>query len=1246
MQNKNMTTINQSSVDRKSNTLCSYRLWFLLENTSHDTKYIDVYKDVVNVTTGTYYDQVSIVDHDSIVDLLQNDVEYIGVGNDDAYRAAFKRARTVLHVDGQIPTTLLVELTHLSISAALRQFTCKNDVVYKNEYDQSYISSLSTKTTIHQRHVILTNFFDLDFVAEFLRSLGPQQRVDAIVRLSCGEICKTRGKFVTKACMDEQLARDEKIRRFWWDLNNKLNTKSSASIYKNVVIYAYESKYDARFEPPDPEQIVATLREYVFHEMNRVQDFVSNITIEYDRFVENLNSVATYNFTTVSENDLWPLYNTYAERLNGYPVNTITVTMILDAMIATICSPQKTRTRRSDDWAATVDVYFNALRDESNDGCLNYSICVPYGNECARTVQKYGELRFASYITTITNVLATRWRRSLWGARLLLPLETETEYDATISDVKRQCVCDDDVDVRLCVLALNRLRSNLDVFRGETISLPGLEMTKVRFTPEFIEPLDCSTMVQTLEKQSETRMKISYAYFEPEDVILVGFYDFQDTTWTRKSSFNFDMPQQPIHMRDHFDFFRNKKVPKFVYPALGSSITTYREHTEEIRFCDGDYLTVIRRRWRFDLDTTCLIYKSKSYEFVRHATEDVDRFRINTNTGCTYNFDKYQGDIIGFYADDGTNIIEINTERNIITDAICLQRLWQSKGSSRTEKCRSFGNSSVVVEFKNGSHTVTYWAFGYCTRTNFSGSHENRTFNATPLKSSSGFGTTNRSTVPPTQHLKTPSRFTVPSQFKTPQDNAAVSSMTSIRSKISDNRVSPTQYLGIQNDVTVPVPALKQLETGISVMSIKNIDRKPSTWNDSLFNYSYDTDYGISNCSNDGKKLTVKFEDGTEIVTYVHEVSVTMLGLSADWVIFEVSKREYTHPDYRTVVEHRDGTVYVPDLIRCAPNGSMELRLQRLLRIEVTATAVDIYRDDPDTVPPNYSNISNNDSSKIATFPWTVDVDLLFEKRDGKRRLVRCGRTTTTRKIPSSCLNGRPSAAAYFIVKRNMTGFRLLDHDQYDEFIGQIRNHDNTVIRETHDEIATLHDSDLKLGVTNNYSRSNLTTSTVSQPRLADRNCNYEWLNVFSSKTGKKSFRTVTPKRLVSRMFRKLSTDYEPVLKALRNIHAIPIERQTTLTTKLVVRMYVPNLDHVKALYRANGLGFWYESPIESNDDTCLFIKHLLNGTVIKPSVKLALQKEIRKYAFEAQMRLRTNNFIPYFHRDYYIPFRNYYTTQ
>lgn len=1239
MTNKNMTTVNRPSVEeREFSILCPYRLLFLLENTSRDTKYIDVYKDAVNGITGPDRGRVIIVDHDRIVDLLQNDAEYIGVENDDAYRAAFKRAKTVLLADdGQIPKSLMVELTRLSIETALRKSACNNwhDVDYKNEHRNRSVSSSSSDdkvTTMHQHRVILTNFFDLDLVTEFL---GLQQRVDAIVRLTCGEISRTRDKFVTKACLDQRSARAEKIRRFWRDLTDELNAEDTASTYKDVVVYAYESKYDARFEPPDPERIVATSRAYVFREMRRVQDFVSDARNEHDRFVENLNTTATYDFTAVDENGSWlALYESYAERLDEYPMNTIVVAVILDAMIAAICSSHRPAARRPDGRAATtVDDFFDAFRDGSDgDGCLNHPICVPYGNECARTVQKYGQLRFTGYAAATAAVAAARWRRTLWGPRPLLPLETETGYDETISYVKRRCASDDDVDVRLCALALNRLRSNLDVFRGEAIGLPGLDVTKVRFMPEFVEPLDCATMVQTLEKQSETRMRTSYAYFEPEDVILVGFYDFQDGTWTRESSFDFVMPQRPLHARDHFDFFRNHRVPKTpVYPALGPCVATYRERTEETRFCDGDCLTVARRRWRFGSDATCLVYKSKSYELVRHATDDVDRFRINTRAGGTYSFDKRHGDVIGFFGDDGTSVVEINTERNARTGAVCLQRTWRpSKGHSRTETCRRFGNGSVVVEFENGTRTVTYWACGKCVRTTVSGSlgsstckshGNNECCNAIPLKSlPGGFGTTNRFTVPPTHRLGTPSGFPDPNQFKASLYNTAVPSTTSILSGASGT------HPGIRNNASVPSSEWPGTAWD------DNTTKTRKNRNGWIVDNHYDADFAISNCSDDGKRWTVNFEDGTEIVTHAQEVPVARLGLSEDWASFDVSKREYAHPDYRTVVEYSDGTVCVRDLVRRAPDGSIELRLLRVLRVEVTATAVDVYRDS--RVATTSQCPDDDDSSKIATFPWAADVDSLFEKRDGKRRVVRCGRTTTTTtEVPSSRPIGPPSAAAYFIVKRNMTGFRLLDRDQYDEFVGQI-DHDRAVVRETHDGgIVTLHDSDVQLDGG---------TQQVSQRRSADRG--YEWLNVsFSSEADGIPVGTTTPKRLVSRTFRKLGADYGPILKALREARSrLAVGPQTTPTAKLVVSMRVPNLDSVKSLYAAQRLEC--ERLVGRKDITRLFIGRLLRGTVFRPSTKLAVQREIRKCAVEAQMRLRTNSFIPYFRRDNYGPFRNCFT--
>ena len=99
------------------------------------------------------------------------------------------------------------------------------------------------------------------------------------------------------------------------------------------------------------------------------------------------------------------------------------------------------------------------------------------------------------------------------------------------------------------------------MYRGEPIGLPELRQTTVKFKPEFIEPAGCMTMVQILQKESENYKKMSHAYFEPEDVVVVGFYDCQKVLQTHKSSFEFNVPQRPVYAYDYFNLYYGKRTP-------------------------------------------------------------------------------------------------------------------------------------------------------------------------------------------------------------------------------------------------------------------------------------------------------------------------------------------------------------------------------------------------------------------------------------------------------------------------------------------------------------------------------------------------------------------------------------------------------------------------------------------------------------------------------------------------------------
>lgn len=624
-----------------------HRIIFLLESTSNNTKYINIYKDAMNHrATADHHDQLNVffIDYNQIVDTL----DYECVENDDAYRALHERVKIYMLKNGHISNNLMLQLVRHLITLTLASVQRKWNKSVTNFQDATASSCVESTMT----SIILTNFFDLAFINYLI---GAKVKVKAIVKLNCKKIAQVRDKFVSKTAMAKQSILDEKILTFWQGLHDRLNTAKGSAAFKDVVMYSHKSKYNSFYEPLNFDKIVTMSRKYTIREMSKVQHILLGVETEHQNYVTSTNPTYSLNVN----HDYTYYYELYSQHLSKLPEEVVSVPVVLDAIIKTIDPEQLT--------SEHVDFLFDALKFEDDSGCINYNVCIQYGNNCALAVKKHN-LRFTNYIQSVVNVIKTKWKNYLWGLRPLLPLSTEAKYNKIISNIKSQCqhaVSSDDVDIQLCVLGLNQLQSNLDVFRGEKIGLPGLR-TKMplSFRPELVEPADCTTMVQMLEKESESYKKISYVYFEPEDVILVGFYDFPGVTPTRRSSFSFNMPQRPLYAKDYFKYFYNKKIPQCFYTIeiAHQSCLTYREETEEMRFVNDDCsLTVARRAWRFEPDTVCLIYKSKRYEVIRHVTnnqrkadvdndddEDYDRFRIFSPGHMEFYIDKSSRGFIGF----------------------------------------------------------------------------------------------------------------------------------------------------------------------------------------------------------------------------------------------------------------------------------------------------------------------------------------------------------------------------------------------------------------------------------------------------------------------------------------------------------------------------------------------------------------------------------------------------------------------
>lgn len=1089
----------------------AYQIIFLLESTSNDTKYIDVYKDAVNDQLNNDGDNGActeiVIDCDKLIDSLDGPT----VRGKETLRGLRERVKSCLNVSDQNCTEPMVQLVRYTVIKALK--SCKPRDT-KNDGTAAIVN------------VVLTGFLDLKFITRFL---DLKLNVTAIVKISCKQIARTREKFVTSVFKARQSVVNAVIRQFWSDFHDGLETAKTAILFKDVVFYCYKSKYNAQYEPPDYDKIVKMSRKYAMREMAEVQNFISNVKANYEKYVKNIDPI-THPLISVKEH-YTNYYTVYNERLSKYPVEVINVPVVLDAIIEAIGSPTE---QPKQEW---VNVYMNKLKDSNyyEDG-WNYPVCTQFGNECGLMVKKH-DLRGTNYSRSVIHMLDVRWRRLLWGSRPLRSLEIEDEYTRVINNVKSRCENDNDIDLQLCVLGLNRLCSNLDVYRGENIDFHGLTATRVTFKPEFMEPVSCTVMLQMLEKQSENYKQLSYAYFEPEDVMLVGFYDFPKIAPTRKLLYNFNVPQRPVYTKDYFDFIGDKKMPKCVYDMNADLCSTYNEETLETCFPNHDCLTVSKRKWRFERDTVSLFYRSKRYAIIRHVTADgTDGFTIQIyGTGVQYRIDKKRENVkFEGKTADGTTIVSRSGTR-----------FQQSTANTTRESFRRYGNGRVAVRNAVGSEIIY---------------------------SVDGKATVNSGKQSDTSVSR-----------KRSNDGRSMAAINKQRTLSARSTVRRGDMKQVRSMARRPPPTPKSENSPRDAPSFPN------------FKYN-----------SDGTSAVVRFADGTEIVTHVREEPVDQL---PDWTCFAIFKYEFRHPEYRTVTETVSESIGVSGIVSRSPDGPITITLDLHTRLQVVGDKI---------------NVSGDAHERPKTFYWS-DSDILFESRDANH-----GNVTVYKDRADFAVASRPQSfskadsASYFIVKRNMSGFRVLDRSRYEKFMDKIRRGTRTAIRENQHEVVTWFDQ----GEEDNSMKNN-------DSPLAVKKSGYAWYEVFSRKP--KPVTNTIPKLLVSRAFEKFDADYDSTLNALRNnacAHcATAFEPQTAIRpTKLVVRKIIPNIDDIKAMYE--------KRIVLQNDlrDENLIKKRL--NIKVKLSEKRARLIETKKNALEALWRMRSNCFIPYFERDKYNPLK------
>lgn len=383
----------------------SYRTIFLMESTANGTKYIDIYKDALNQRRGDGREchNTIVIDRDRLVRSVADDrcLEKNGT-----YRRLHEQAKRGLTETGRISAELMVQLVRQSIIVAQLELTRNresNDVVETNGSTNRFAAAGGVV------NVMLTNFFDLPFIVDFVGACNNNVRVDAIVELSCGEIARVRDKFVSKACGGRAGKRDNDILEFWRDFHAALDTERVASVFKDVVVYTYKSGYQADREPPDADRIVVASREHVWSEMDGLQRFVSQVRADYENFTKNGSPMMVHPLP-IDDHD-GHLYGSYCELLTDYPEGAMTVPVILDAMLKAINVEPAGRRDADAKGPADLDVSFDKLRDElsvAGEGCMNYPVCVPFGDERGVTMKKY-DLRRTDYSASAVNALTVRY---------------------------------------------------------------------------------------------------------------------------------------------------------------------------------------------------------------------------------------------------------------------------------------------------------------------------------------------------------------------------------------------------------------------------------------------------------------------------------------------------------------------------------------------------------------------------------------------------------------------------------------------------------------------------------------------------------------------------------------------------------------------------------------------------------------------------------------------------------------------
>lgn len=504
----------------------------------------------------------------------------------------------------------------------------------------------------------------------------------------------------------------------------------------------------------------------------------------------------------------------------------------------------------------------------------------------------------------------------------------------------------------------------------------------------------------------------------------------------------------------------------------------------------------------------------------------------------------------------------------------------------RPEFCRRYGNGCVIVDLPD-KNTFTYWAGGK-------------------------FDSSAAVKAPVVHAVKTEASAKTDAIKPTASKIRGSRSARSTRGGGASNAdsamgKSPSRTAHRENQVASPVSAQS--------MAVDD-----------------ETDSVVTEYTYGGTVRTVEFEDGTRITTYLREVPS-----EPDWVCFAVSGYRYSHPSYgQPVTEDRNGTFSVPGLVSRSSDGGFRLWLGKDAgRIEVTSDAVDVYG----SKRPRGGSYDDDDDPKIATFGWK-DSALLFDKRDGRGNAPK--QTTVaydgTVAVDGAVAAGGPLSSrsrpepsmAYFIVKRNMSGFRVLDGRRYNEFAEEIRDRTHTIVHETRAEIVAL-------SVEGDTKKSSAVDSD-----------GFGWLTVFSGQKPIDKNIALSSKLLTSRTFRRANVDYGPVLVALSHVTATGYSDdeddeqlpQTAVTNRLAVRTNVLDYEAVQAMY-ARGLCGSACRYVSAGD------KRLATKTLLSPriglSLRLARQNKHNRHALEAQRLMKLDDFIPFFHYDSYEPLRKYF---